>query len=364
VTAYLIPTVGHGSRGISGLGRTWGDFESGPAKKVVHLQELGAAIGYGGMIHQFKNYIFRQDHQLVDKVQVMVRAANVALSAYRAVGVNKKESAALKTIGRMIANYADNLLVAEKMVAAGNDPTAVDKVVKIDDSPAFEAIAVLNKELLKARQASSSAVYAAVDDTTAFSTGMAVAIGILLGVLVMVQIWFTMFRLGRPLRGMVGAMGRLADGDLKTKVPTLGRGDEIGDMANAVQVFKDNAVRADRMAEEQKREQESKEKRRVALETLAKSFEANVADMLDKVTISSDAMESTAKAMLSIAKQTNTQSAAAEQASTNVQTVASAAEELSGSIAEIGRQVAQSSKIASRAVKDAESTNDKIQGLT
>ena len=71
--------------------------------------------------------------------------------------------------------------------------------------------------------------------------------------------------------------------------------------------------------------------------------------------------------MLSIAEQTNAQSTAvavaAGQASTNVQAVASAAEELSGSIAEIGRQVAQSSEIASRAVKDAESTNDKIQGL-
>jgi methyl-accepting chemotaxis protein len=170
-----------------------------------------------------------------------------------------------------------------------------------------------------------------------------------------------------PIGDMTAAMSRLADGDKTFDIEGTQRGDEIGDMANAVQVFKDNAVRADRIAEEQKSEQESKEKRRVALETLAKSFEANVADMLDKVTISSDAMESTAEVMASIADQTNAQSAtvaaAAEQASTNVQTVAAAAEELATSIGEIGRQVTQSSEVAGRAVKDAESTNDKIQGM-
>ncbi len=170
-----------------------------------------------------------------------------------------------------------------------------------------------------------------------------------------------------PIGDMTAAMSRLADGDKTFDIEGTQRGDEIGDMANAVQVFKDNAVRADRTAEEQKHEQESKERRRVTLETLAKSFEANAADMLGKVTMSSDAMKSTAEAMSSIADQTNTQStavaAAAEQASTNVQTVASAAEELATSIGEIGRQVTQSSEVAGRAVKDAESTNNKIQGM-
>ncbi len=170
-----------------------------------------------------------------------------------------------------------------------------------------------------------------------------------------------------PIGDMTAAMSRLADGDKTFDIEGTQRGDEIGDMANAVQVFKDNAVRADRIAEEQKSEQESKEKRRVALETLAKGFEANVADMLGKVTMSSDAMKSTAEVMASIADQTNAQSAtvaaAAEQASTNVQTVAAAAEELATSIGEIGRQVTQSSEVAGRAVKDAESTNDKIQGM-
>ena len=75
-------------RGIGELGQTWQTFEGGPARKTGYLEELGAAIGYGGMIHQFNNYLLEQERARIVEAHAMLRATTVALSAYRSVGVN------------------------------------------------------------------------------------------------------------------------------------------------------------------------------------------------------------------------------------------------------------------------------------
>lgn len=242
VTAVVIVTTLITVRGINDLGNSWVDFESGPARKIGYLQELNAAIGYGGMIHQFKNYVLRRERSRIVKVQTKLRAATVALTAYRAVGVNAKESAALETLTATLVAYVDALAAAEKLAADGKGPQAIDKVIKIDDAPALAAIATLNGELVKARRSSSANVYGAVERLSKFATSAAIVVGAMLIALLIFLIWFAAFRLGRPLRAMVDVMGRLAGGDLDVDVPAVGRRDEIGEMARTVQVFKDNKV--------------------------------------------------------------------------------------------------------------------------
>ena len=177
--------------------------------------------------------------------------------------------------------------------------------------------------------------------------------------------------IGRGISGPIGAMtasmGRLADGDLDVHIPAQGQTNEIGDMAAAVQVFKDNAIEKVRLEAEQEKEREAQRKRAEFIENRTNSFDGVVSDALNMVSSASTQMQSTAQTMSATAEETSCQStavaAAAEQASANVQTVASATEELSSSIGEIGRQVAQSSQIAARAVKDAKHTDAQIQGL-
>ena len=172
----------------------------------------------------------------------------------------------------------------------------------------------------------------------------------------------------RPLGKMTGAMQRLAGGDHGIDVPALGRGDEIGDMARAVQVFKDNAIEMERMkAEQQAQERRVAEERRAAMLDLAAKFEASVGAMVDAVAAASTELQTTAGGMSSTAEESNRQAtavaAASEEASTNVQTVAAATEELSASVSEISRQVTQSAQIAGTAVTEAERTNVEVQGL-
>jgi methyl-accepting chemotaxis protein len=170
-----------------------------------------------------------------------------------------------------------------------------------------------------------------------------------------------------PISAMTDAMKKLAGHDLKTEIVGVGRKDEIGAMAGAVQIFKDNMVEADRLAAAQKAEQAVKEKRTQTLDMLTKNFEAKIREMVDTLSSASTEMEAAAQSMTSTADETNKQSmavaSATEQASTNVQTVATASEELSSSIQEISRQVAQSSKIAMRAVDDAKRTDATVQEL-
>jgi methyl-accepting chemotaxis protein len=171
----------------------------------------------------------------------------------------------------------------------------------------------------------------------------------------------------RPIGAMTEAMRRLAKHDLTTAIAGIGREDEIGTMAEAVQVFKDNMIAADRLAAAQESERAIKEKRAAALETLTQSFEAKIGRLVAALSSAATEMQATSQSMSSMAGDTSqrsvTVSAAAEEASSNVQTVAAAAEELSTSVAEITRQVAQSTKIAGKAVEDAKQTDATVQTL-
>ncbi|MBL6951489.1 MAG: HAMP domain-containing protein [Alphaproteobacteria bacterium] len=171
----------------------------------------------------------------------------------------------------------------------------------------------------------------------------------------------------RPINQMTGAMGHLAANDLATEVPALENKDELGEMARAVQVFKDNMIKGEEMAAAQKMEDEQKEVRRVRMEELVAAFEGDVGEALQVVGSTVEQMQSSASAMSSTADQTNERSAsvaaAAEQAATNVQTVATAANELTSSIAEISRQMATSASRSQDAVGEAESASKQVQTL-
>jgi methyl-accepting chemotaxis protein len=174
-------------------------------------------------------------------------------------------------------------------------------------------------------------------------------------------------RVCAPIVGLTTRMSHLAEGDVTALIPGADRSDEIGAMAAAVQVFKDNIIRADRLAAEKQAENDGKMRRAQALDGLTRAFEAKVTELVGGLSRASSAMESTAQSMTTTASQTNSQAAvvaaASQQTSTNVQTVASATEELTSSIAEIGRQVAQSTEIASRAVDNARRTGDTARAL-
>jgi methyl-accepting chemotaxis protein len=170
-----------------------------------------------------------------------------------------------------------------------------------------------------------------------------------------------------PIFQMTEAMRQLAEKNLAIAVPGVGRGDELGAMAAAVQVFKENMIAADRLAAEQETERAVKEQRTVRLEGIVRGFEAEVGEMVAALAEGSTRLEGTARSLSATAAETTQQSsavaAAVEETASNVQTVAAASEEMAASIGEIGRQVATSSGIAAQAVEQADRSGRSVAAL-
>ncbi len=172
----------------------------------------------------------------------------------------------------------------------------------------------------------------------------------------------------RAIGRMTDAMRRLADGDTGIEVPGLGKKDELGAMAETVEVFKQNAIEANRLREEQaEQERRAQEEKAQAMANLADELETSVKGVADTVASACTEMQSTAKSMSSMAQEASGQSnkvaAASEQAAGNVQTVASATDELSSSVQEVGRHVTMAREISQEAVDTAARTNDTVQTL-
>ena len=170
-----------------------------------------------------------------------------------------------------------------------------------------------------------------------------------------------------PILKMVGAMEQLAGGDHSVEVPATDKKDEIGLMARAVLIFKENMIKAKELADKEAEAISARMARAARVNELTKAFDADVSSVLRSVAAASTELQATASSMTATAEETSNQAtavaAATEEASTNVQTVAAASEELASSVTEIGRQVASSAAIAQKAVTEAERTNTTVQGL-
>ncbi len=180
--------------------------------------------------------------------------------------------------------------------------------------------------------------------------------------------FFTARSIARPIAGMTHSMKQLADGDLDTEVPAQGRRDEIGEMSEAVQVFKENAVRNNELeASQAEQKRKAEEEQRMAMNNLADDFEKSIGTIVAAVSTAATEMQTTAQTMAGIAEETSSQSiavsAASEEASTNVQTVASSTEEMSASIVEINERVNEASAASKQAVDDVAKATEQITVL-
>jgi methyl-accepting chemotaxis protein len=182
-------------------------------------------------------------------------------------------------------------------------------------------------------------------------------------------LWVVVLGVGRPLMAITDCMNRLAKGERGLSIPGAGRQDEIGAMAEAVEVFKSNAEEALRLREAQaEAELKAGEKRKAEMALLASRFQAAVGGIVDNVSSASAQLELAANSLTHTAESTQSRSglvaAASEQTSANVQGVAAAAEQLASTVTEISRQVEASSVIAGEAVTQAGMTNARVTELS
>ena len=207
---------------------------------------------------------------------------------------------------------------------------------------------------------------AVLAETSFLTTLLWVLMGVGIGVAGTV-VYLTNRSIVPPILSMVAAMGRLAGGDHSVEIPATDKKDEIGLMAKAVLIFKENMIKAKELAAKEAEAISARVARAARVNDLTQRFDADISTVLRSVASASTELQATASSMTATAEETSNQAtavaAATEEASTNVQTVAAASEELASSVTEISRQVAQSAAIAQKAVEEADRTNTTVQGL-
>ncbi|MDF2598490.1 MAG: putative methyl-accepting chemotaxis AlkN [Methylobacterium brachiatum] len=219
------------------------------------------------------------------------------------------------------------------------------------------------------RQARAFEQTAAADAVGASSRLAVIAALAIAAILTLGISWFIVRRVAAPIAMITRVMARLAENDLAVAIPGGERGDEIGAIAGAVQVFKENMLHAKSLEEEAARvRQEAEQQRKVVLRDMAERFEETVGGIVGTVASAVTQLQGTAHQMSEVAGQTATQSttvaAAAEQAESNVRMIAAAADELGASVQEVGRQAERSAAMATGAAAEAAQTIAFVQVLS
>jgi methyl-accepting chemotaxis protein len=207
-----------------------------------------------------------------------------------------------------------------------------------------------------------------VDDVDADVNALLVKLGVTgAGVLLLMALlsWLIAVDVLGALKRLQARMQSVAGGALDGAVAETDRGDEIGRMAETLEMLRQTAITARTLeAEQSKMKQVGETEKRDALIALANRFDASVGQLVGLMASGSTELEATAQSMTGTAERTNQQATVVSSAaSTRVQTVAAAAEELSSSITEISRQVAQSAKITGHAVDSARRTDTIVRAL-
>jgi len=268
----------------------------------------------------------------------------------------------------------------EAVAAAGGGADAAARVAKLNEEvmriardvtlPIVAEIEPLANQIadFAKHNVEEQSVQGAREMATAEWESLALGVGTVL--LLIVTSIFSYFTIARPMRALSVSMDELAGGNFAVVLPGLGRKDELGAVAAAVEKFK---VVSEQKAREEaeakmKQDQIAAQQRKADMVRLADSFEAAVGEIVETVSSASTELEASAGTLTATAERaqevTTMVAAASEEASTNVQSVASATEELSSSVNEISRQVQESARMASEAVDQARTTNDRVSELS
>ena len=290
-----------------------------------------------------------------------VEKTHQVIAAFEEAVMDSDVTMALIPLNTALDTYARNFQSMSQGLIA------VDKLFETEMRPRMQTAGQAIDQAKASLQADLRGAKATTDGVIASTTTVQETLTVVLLALSVVLALVIARSVAGPVVAMTAAMRKLASGDKSVAIPARDAVDEIGEMAQAVDVFKENMIKADALAEAQRAEQQRKAQRQAAVETSIGSFDSSVRSMLDMLASASTELQSTAQSMSATAEETSRQStavaAASEQASANVQTIAAATEELSASVSEIASQVSKSSTIAARAVADAERSNTTMVAL-
>ena len=350
---------------------------SSTAKMTVHTYEVLEQLSelVSGMVNQetgVRGYLVSGDSAFLAPYEAGQKQFQAAAAKVGSLtSDNATQQKRLEQVKVLANDWVTN--VAQREIALMKDPATQAKARELETSgagkKAMDGLRAVVQEMDK-EERSLLSVRAVASDAASSSATMAMLIGGLVTLLLSVVGAFGVaFAVTRPIQRITTEMGVLAKGDTSVIVSGTERKDEIGEMAQAVQVFKTNAIEVERLkAEQVEAERRSAEQRKNDMIRLADDFEGAVGQIIGTVSSASTQLEASATTLTGTAERSQqlatTVAAASEEASTNVQSVASATEEMASSVGEISRQVQESARMAGDAVGQARATTERVSELS
>jgi methyl-accepting chemotaxis protein len=339
------------------LVKAHGAFDDGLISRAQDVQAGELGVRVAGW-----QFLATNDPTLPGAFRVAVAQTTLTLKSLGKLTTASKLDGALVPVQTALDSYAKTFNQISNEMIEANRLYAEELLERL------HRLEALGGDIQKALDADMVATKSATDGTIAQTTTVQIVLaglGLLLGGAFAFVIGGG---IARPVAGMTATMAKLAEGDRSVTVPALGQKDEIGAMAQAVEVFKTGMIEADRLAAGQQAEQAAKQRRQRTIEAAVAAYDESVRRSLAALGAAAGDMRVTAEGMSATAEDTRQQASAVTEAAAaalgNVRNVASSTEEMTASIAEIARQVAQSTAIAGEAVEEAGRTNETMRALT
>jgi methyl-accepting chemotaxis protein len=215
---------------VNSARRAWNEFEAAPARKTALLSEIRTELGFGGFIYYFRNAVLRGDPRDVALAKEARLKASVALTAYHAFGLDRKETDAMAVVAKTLQEYGARLPVLEDAIARGLPIAEIDALVRSDDVPAVEALTALDEHLHELRDAAAAKVFDAVRRAQLFTYVTLAIVGLLIAMMIAAFLWFSQRRVVAPLYALMDFVNRVGAGDLTRQLADVSR-DEVGTLA-------------------------------------------------------------------------------------------------------------------------------------
>jgi methyl-accepting chemotaxis protein len=318
--------------------------------------------GFLGFVDEITRLSTADTRSQLDKLKSTATAFEAAAAKLAKMKTELLEIASVEASGLAISNEAQ-----ARAAQLTTDSRQIANDVMLSLSVQLESNA--NSIVDRAKQAMTGEIEKAAQQA-AWADKMSLAIGGIAALLLIVTSVLSALSIAGPMRSLSRAMQELANGNFDVQLPGIGRKDEIGAVARAVETFKLKAEEKAVLEAQSKRQQDDilAGQRRTEMIKLADAFEGAVGEIVSTVSTASTELEQSAKALTSTAERTQeitvAVASASEEASANVQSVATATEQLSSSVNEISRQVQDSARIAADAVGQARATTERVSELS
>jgi methyl-accepting chemotaxis protein len=300
------------------------------------------------------------------KIQQQIATEQREAKTYESLISSPEERAMWQKASALITKYDKAWEEILGLSRANQNAQARDLMLGDGEKLVVEIREIL-QGLVKMNQEGGNAASARGDAEYAWSRLLMICVAVFVAVLTIGFSIILSRGLATPIVNMTAVMSRLAAGDKSAEIPDMDRKDEIGEMAAAVQVFRDNMIEAERLAQAEETRNRDRAARTERIDGLTREFDRDAGMTIAAVASAATELQSNAQSLSSqsdkATHQASTVASAATQATGNVQTVASAAEQLSASISQIANDVAQAASVSKEAVNQAGHTGRVVGNL-